>query len=349
MRICLLQMEIQKYVLMLTTHHIIFDGWSNEVFVRELTTLYQAFTCGLPSPLPPLPIQYADFAYWQRQWLQGEVLEAHLAYWTRQLAGCKPLQLPTDYPRPETLSYRGASHSFTLSPDLSSAIATLCRHEETTLFMTLLTAFQTLLYRYTGQVDVVVGTDIANRTHVETEALIGFFINLLVLRNDLSSTPTFREVLRRTREMVLAAYIHQDTPFEMLVERLLPEHVMDRMPLVQVLFVLQNLPSSSVEIPGLTLRHFGGSEVVTAKFDLALFMLESAEGLRGTVRYSQDLFTAQSIAVMMNRFEVLLHNIVASPDTLIEALDFYTEAEKAQRSRHHKDSLRKLKIARVKE
>jgi non-ribosomal peptide synthetase component F len=296
-----------------------------------------------------LPIQYADFALWQRQWLQGDVLEAQLDYWTRQLGGNTPLSLPTDHPRPEILSYQGADYPFTFSSACSEAIVALSRQEEVTLFMLLLAAFQTLLYRYTGQTDIVVGTDMANRTHVETEALIGFFINLLVLRNDLSGAPSFREVLRRTREMVLGAYSHQDTPFEMLVERLLPAQSPNRMPLVQVLFVLQNQPSPYAQLPNLVVSHFAGAETMTAKFELALFMQEWSGGLRGVVKYSSDLFEASSIATMMGRFEVLLRHIVAHPDTPIDVLDFYTDAEKTRQIEQQKKTLHKLKVTKGKE
>jgi len=193
-----------------------------------------------------------------------------------------------------------------------------------------------LLYRYTRQEDIVVGTDIANRTHVETEALIGFFINLLVLRTDLSGAPSFRNVLRRVREMLLGAYTHQDIPFELLVESLRLERRLNQTPLVQVLFVLQNVPSSQAGLPGLTLSPFMG-ERTTAKFDVALFMQEEPEGLRGTVNYSSDLFAASTIVTMMSRFEVLLHSIVADPDTPIDVLEIYTDTEKAQQMKEEKE------------
>ena len=215
--------------------------------------------------------------------------------------------------------------------------------------MTLLAAFQVLLYRYTGQTDIVVGTDIANRTRVETEALIGFFVNLLVLRSDLSGTPAFRTVLRQVREMVLGAYAHQDIPFEMLVENLRLERRLNQTPLIQVLFVLQNVLSSQTGLPGITLSSLR-SETTTAKFDVALFMQESPQGLHGAVTYSTDLFEANTIATLMNRFEVLLHNIVAYPDTPIDALEFYIEAEKVQQVKAKEERLgasrRKLKMAR---
>jgi amino acid adenylation domain-containing protein len=347
LRVMLVRLDADEHVLVISMHHIISDGWSIDVLVRELNSLYTASLAQRPSPLPDLAIQYADFACWQRQWLQGEVLQEQLAYWMRQLRGCTPLRLPTDHPRPTRVSYRGASHFFELPADLVEALYSLGRREGVTLFMSLLAAFQTLLYRYTGQTDITVGTDIANRTYIETEALIGFFVNLLVLRNNLHGAPSFQEVLHNTREMVLSAYAHQDTPFELLVEQLLPEQMLDRMPLVQVLFVLQNQPLAQAQLPGLQLSPFQGSEVESAKFDLALFITEG-DGLHGVVRYSRDLFEAQTIATMISRFETLLRHIVASPETSIDVLDFYTETEKERQAQVSKDSLRKLRTAKGK-
>jgi aspartate racemase len=273
------------------------------------------------------------------------VLEQHLAYWTRHLAGLPALRLPTDYPRPPAQTFQGARQSAVLSETLSEALKALSRQERVTLFMTLLAAFQTLLARYSGQSDIVVGTDVASRTRIETEALIGFFINVLVLRTDVSGTPTFRELLARVRETVLGAYAHQDTPFEILVDRLQPKHSLDRMPLVQVLFVLQNMPLSHSDLSGLALRPFR-NETTTAKFDLAVFLFEGNQGLRGGVTYSTDLFEASTIASMMSRFEVLLHNLVISPDTPINLVDFYTEAEKVQQAKEKKEQRKQLQMSR---
>ncbi|HJT57930.1 MAG TPA: condensation domain-containing protein, partial [Ktedonobacteraceae bacterium] len=301
LRVKLLRLSQQEHVLLLSMHHIIADAWSLDVFVREVSMLYEAFAQGRPVPLPPLSLQYADFAVWQRNWLEGEVLKAHIDYWKKALRGASPLELPTDRPRPSVQSYRGASHSFALPADLSQALKTLSRQEGVTLFMTLLAAFQTLLARYTGRTDVVVGTDIANRTHLETEPLIGFFVNLLALRTDLSGNPAFRKVMYRVREMVLGAYAHQDVPFEMLVENLRLERRLNQTPLVQILFVLQNVPPSRSGLLDVTLKPFK-AETTTAKFDLAVFLFEEPEGLRGTVNYSTDLFEADTIATMMSRF-----------------------------------------------
>lgn len=336
LRICLLLLAKEEYVLLVTAHHIITDGWSHGVLVRELTALYEALAAGQPSPLAPLPIQYADFALWQRQWLQGPPLQKRLDYWKRMLKGATPVNLPTDYPRPEVQSYRGASYTFVLPSDLSEQLKALSRKEGVTLFMTLLATFQTLLYRYTGQTDVVVGTDIANRMNVETEALIGFFVNLLALRSDLSGAPIFRNLLYRVREVILGAYIHQDIPFEMLVEQLRLERKKNQTPLIQVLFVLQNMPTFSQRLPGVVFEAVQ-NEVKTAKFDLALFIHEAPDGIGGAVVYSTDLFEERTIATLMNRFEVLLHNVVDRPDTSIDALDIYTDAEKAEQAKYEEE------------
>src|SRR5204862_437795 len=212
----LLRLEPNGHVLIVSMHHIISDAWSLNILRHEIFALYDALSQGRPSPLAPLALQYADFALWQRQWLQGEVLQGHREYWQEQLRGAVPVELPTDHPRPLVRSQRGASLSFRLPENLSSELQTLSRGQDVTLFMTLLAAFQILLSRYTGQTDVVVGTDIANRTQIETEQLIGFFINLLALRTRLHGMPTFRNVLHQVREMVLEAYTHQDLPFDML-------------------------------------------------------------------------------------------------------------------------------------
>ena len=347
MRTYLLRLAPDEHVLLLTLHHIITDGWSNIILRRELRQLYEAFVAGKPSSLAPLPIQYADYALWQRNWLQGEVLQKLLDYWKKQLSGSTPLRLPTDYPRPKVLSYRGAACSFGLSPELSASLTALSHQENVTLFMTLLGAFQVLLYRYTGQTDIVVGTDIANRVHAETEALIGFFVNLLVLRNNLGNVPTFQEVLGRVRQTVLEAYAHQDAPFEMLVEQLLPISTFNRVPLVQALFVLLNIPEEEEPPPELVQVAFYDTETTTAKFELALFLLESSKGLRGTVVYNSELFEAKSIARMMGRFEVLLHSIITNPGTPIDVLDFYTEEEKRQQMQKGEKPIRKLASAKA--
>src|SRR5262245_14779273 len=244
LRTLLLRLTDDDHILLLVTHHIASDAWSSDILWKELATLYQAFTAGQTSPLRPLPIQYADYAVWQRHWLHGEALETQLAYWKQQLTSGPTLQLPPDRPRPPVHSSRGALQSVALAQELSEGLKALRRKEGVTLFMALLAAFQTLLHRYTGQDDIAVGSPIAGRTRIELEGLIGFFVNTLVLRTDFSGNPTFRELLSRVREVALGAYAHQDVPFEKLVEELQPERTLSRSPLFQVMFAFQNAPSS---------------------------------------------------------------------------------------------------------
>jgi hypothetical protein len=224
-------------------HHIVSDAWSMGVLIGEIVALYEGYAAGREVALPPLPIQYADFAAWQREWLKGDVLDEQFAYWRQQLGGSLPiLKIPGDRPRPALQTYNGSSLSFPLSPDLSQALKSLCKAEGVTLFMMLLTAFKVFLYRYTGQEDLIVGSPIANRHRHELESLIGFFINTLAMRTNLSGNPTFRELLKLVRETALGAYAHQDLPFEYLVEQLQPNRDLSHSPLVQVVLVLQNTP-----------------------------------------------------------------------------------------------------------
>jgi amino acid adenylation domain-containing protein len=314
--VCLADAE---HVLLLSMHHIVFDGWSYGVFWRELSVLYEAYSPGKPSPLPELSLQYADFAHWQQQWLQGDRLETHLAYWRQQLANISPLQLPTDRPRPALQTFRGARHPLVFSAALLQALQALSRRYGVTLFMTLLAAFQLLLHRYTDQDDIVVGSLIANRNRVETEELIGFFVNTLVLRTDLSSNPSFWELLERVREVALGAYSYQDLPFEKLLEALQPPRDLSRTPLFQVLFVLQNTPRQPLELAGLSVDPL---EVApeTVNFDLWLNLSETPEGLRGWFDYRTDLFDAATIARMGRHFQILLEAIVAKPQAPLASL-----------------------------
>jgi hypothetical protein len=335
-RAMLLRLGTEDHVLLLTMHHIVSDAWSAGVFLRELTELYKAFSDGKPSPLPELSIQYADYAAWQRQWFQGDVLQEQLTYWREQLKGASPLlQLPTDRPRPKMQSFRGAYESVRLSRDLSLALKKLSREEGVTLFMTLLAGFQALLSRYSGQDQIVVGTDVANRTSTETEQLIGFFINLLALRTDLAGNPTFRELLARVREVALGAYAHQDMPFDKLVEELQPERSLSHNPLVQVLFVMQNIPRENRELVGLKLTNFE-MPITRSKFDLAVFMVEDENGLIGNWLYSSDLFEKSTILRMAGHFETLLRNVVAQPQTRLSALEILSENDKQQRDADQK-------------
>ncbi len=324
----LLRLTAREHVLLLNMHHIISDGWSFDVSFRELTALYQAFASNKPSPLPKLPIQYADFALWQREWIQDEFLQSQLDYWRQQLSGELPvLQLPTDHPRPPVKTYQGAHQSLELSKDLTQALKALSQQQGVTLFMTLLASFQTLLFRYCGQSDIIVGTPIAGRNQAETNRLIGFFVNTLVLRTDLSGNPSFRELLSQVREVTLAAYAHQELPFEKLVEELQPERDLSRSPLFQIMFAFQNVPNRSFwELSGLELTPFKIANE-TSKFDLTLNLQETSEGIQGGFEYNTDLFKAETIKRLIKHFEILLEGIVANPEQKIGELPLLTEFE----------------------
>ena len=330
LRASLLQLGESEHVLLFTLHHIVSDGWSMNVFIRELSALYAAFSVGDPSPLPPLPIQYADFALWSREWLQGEVLDSQLAYWKQQLDGAPTiLELPTGRPRPAVQTFRGAHQSFVLPKSLSEKLKTLSRQEGVTLFMTLLATFQTLLFRYTGQEDILVGTPIANRNYPEVEALIGFFVNMLVMRTNLSGNPRFRELLQRVREVCSGAYAHQDLPFERLVEALQLERDLRHSPLFQVVFQLQNTSTETLELPGLTLSPVR-IEAATAKFDLNVNIVEKKQGLQGVLEYNTDIFDEDSIRCLLGHWQILLEGIATDPDTRVENLPLLTAAEQRQ-------------------
>ncbi|MBD2128005.1 non-ribosomal peptide synthetase [Microcoleus sp. ZQ-A2] len=352
LRVTLLKLSASEHILLFTIHHIICDGWSLGIFIREFTTLYDAFSQGKPSPLPELPIQYADFAHWQNQWLQGDVLENLLSYWQRQLAGApSTLALPMQQQRPAVQSFRGETQSFQLSVATTEQLQILSRQAGVTLFMILLAAFQTLLHRYTHQDDIVVGTDVANRNRHETESLIGFFVNLLVMRTDLSGNPSFRELLERVREVALGAYAHQDLPFAKLVEALRPERNSSHTPLFQVLFVLQNAPLPALELSGLTVTPIEMNTGIT-RFDLALFMEETEQGIIGTWKYSTDLFEKSVIAHFSHHFETLLSSIVKDPDTRIDTLEMLSETEKqkqlAEQTQREKAKFNKFKAIKPK-
>ncbi|MGB7498148.1 MAG: amino acid adenylation domain-containing protein, partial [Candidatus Acidiferrum sp.] len=325
-----LRLADEEHVGLLTMHHIVSDGWSTGILVRELATLYVAFCLGSPSPLPALPIQYADFAHWQRQWLQSEVLEAQIAYWKEQLAGAAALiDLPTDLPRPAVQTFRGAHQSLVLPKHLKDRFKALGRQEGVTLFMTMLAAFEVFLYRYTSQDDLVVGSPIANRNRVETEGLIGFFVNVLVLRTDLSGNPSFRELLRRVRQVCLGAYSHQDLPFDRLVEELHLQRDLSRNPLFQVMFALQNAPLRPLELPGLALTPVEGDSE-TAHFDLTLQIVDTEQELTAALVYNTDLFEAGTIARMLANFQTLLEAIVSDPEQRVSDLPLLSETERQQ-------------------
>jgi amino acid adenylation domain-containing protein/FkbH-like protein len=328
MRANLLRLAEHEHILILNTHHIASDGWSMALFVKEFSELYSAFAEGKPSPLPEMPVQYADFALWQRNWIQGETLDKHMAYWRKQLEGAPAtLELPTDRPRPSVQTFRGETRSVLLPNEVKEGIKRLGQREGATLYMALLAVFQTLLARYSGQEDIVVGSPIANRNRAEIEDLIGFFVNALTLRTKLSGNPTFRELLGRVREVALDAYAHQDLPFEKLVEEFDPERSLGRNPLFQVLLVLQNAPKYKLDLPGLKLEWL---EVYsgTAKFDLALHIAERPNGLNCMMEYNTDLFDGSTIIRMLGHFRTLLEAVIADPDQHIANLPILTAAEK---------------------
>ena len=329
-RVTLLQLGEVEHVFVLTLHHIICDGWSLGVLYKELATIYETLCTDKAPVLPQLPIQYADFAVWQRRWLQGEVLQAHLDYWKQQLKDAPALlELPTDRPRPVIQTYQGGYRSLALSKELSEDIALFSRRAGATLFMTLLAAFGTLLYRYTGQDDICIGTPIANRNRREIEGLIGFFVNTLVLRTDLSGNPSFKQLLSRVKEVALQAYAHQDLPFEELVEVLQPERSLSHTPLFQVMFALQNAPMLSLALPDLTVSSLT-IQTGTATFDLTLSMQNTSEGLIAEWEYNSDLFDDLTIARMARHFQTLLEAIVGNPQQPVSALPLLTEAERHQ-------------------
>jgi len=329
LRVTLLRLAEEEHVGLLTMHHIVSDGWSTGILIREMAVLYEAFVGGRSSPLPELPIQYADFAHWQRQWLQGEVLETQLAYWKRQLLGASPFELPTDHLRPAVQTFRGSRQSSLLPRNIGEGLKALSRQEGVTLFMTLLAAFKILLHRYTDQNDLIVGTPIANRHRLEIEGLIGFFVNTLVMRTDLSGNPTFRELLRRVREVCLGAYAHQDLPFERLVEELHLERNLGRNPLFQVMFVLQNAPLQRIGLPGLSLSPVE-IDSGTAHFDLTLHIADTEQGLIATFAYNKDLFEDATIVRMLGHLRTLLEAVVANPEGRLSDLTLLCEAERQQ-------------------
>jgi hypothetical protein len=320
----LIKLADDEHVLFITMHHIITDGWSTGILIQEVKTLYEAFRAGRPSPLAELAIQYADYAVWQREWMQGGVLEAKLQYWRKQLEGGKATRLPTDQLRPTEQTFRGAAWQFSLPSDLSAGLVELSKRESTTLFMTLLAAFKALLYRYTGQADIVVGTSVANRDHKELEDVIGFFVNTIALRTDLSGDPTFRELLCRVRDVALEGYTHQDFPFEKLVDAVVHERSLSHSPLFQVMFILQNLSLPDLELPGLTLSLLEVEKGMT-EFDLVLTMTEGDQGLTGLIRYNPDLFEASRMSSLAWHYETLLRSIVSDADKPISSLRLLSE------------------------
>ena len=328
LRCLLIRLGAQEHILLLTAHHIVFDGWSTAVLLRELGSLYEANSAGRPAAIPDLPIQYADFAVWQRERLRGGLLERQLSYWKLRLADLPPpLELPTDRPRPAVPTRRGARQSVALPGALTEGVRELSRREGVTMFMTLLAAFQALLCRYTNRPDIAVGTPVANRTSPELEGLIGFFANTLVLRADFSGDPTFRQLLGRVREAALGAYEHQDVPFERLVEELQPERSLTRPPLFNLTFALQHATPSTFKLHDLTASTMK-VDAGASKFDLSVTMSDEPGGLRASARYSTDLFDGTTVARMLGHFQVLLEAVAADPRQPLSRLPLLTAAER---------------------
>ncbi|HEX6289381.1 MAG TPA: amino acid adenylation domain-containing protein, partial [Herpetosiphonaceae bacterium] len=332
LRALLLRTADAEHLLVLTLHHIVSDGWSTGLLIRELTTLYSAARQAAPgsASIPPLAIQYADFAHWQRQWMAGTTLDAALAYWRRQLADAPALlELPTDRPRPARQTFKGAMETALLPAALVAPLESLSQRADATLFMTLLAAFNVLLYRYTGRPDLVVGSPVSGRSRAEIEPLIGCFVNMLPLRIDMSGNPTFLELLQRVREMTLDAYQHQEVPFEKIVEAVQPARTLSHAPIFQVVFMLQYASPASYQLPGLELSPVE-TEHTVAKFDLELALTESPDGLWAAVEYSTDLFDAATIARLLGHYQTILEAVVAAPHQRIAALPLLTPAEHQQ-------------------
>jgi amino acid adenylation domain-containing protein len=327
LRALILRLEEREHIALLVTPHIASDGWSSGVLWREVSAIYGALVSGQPSALADLPIQYADYAIWQRHWLQGKVLDRQLTYWKKQLDGVSPFYLPADRARPALQTYRGEKQSLMLSEKLSDQLRALSRQHDVTLFMTVLGAFHVLLYRYSGQADIAVGTPFAGRTRAETESLIGFFVNTLVMRSNLSGNPSFREMLDRVREVTLGAHAHQDVPFEKLVQELNPERNLTTSPLFQVAFALQNVPKTVAELPGLDMIPVDVESGI-AKFDLYVGITDQGHELTARAVYNTDLFNHLTIDRMLRHFQALLQSIVADPEQRILDLPMLTSAEK---------------------
>nr|QEO74763.1 condensation domain-containing protein [uncultured bacterium] len=348
LRTALIRLDDRDHILVRIVHHIVSDKISLEIFVRELVMLYESYRSGDGSPLQELPIQYADYAVWQREWLRGEVLEKQLSYWKQRLRGARAsLEIPTDRPRPQVQSFAGARHSTQWESQLVGQLERLSQREGCTLFMTLLAALKSLLFYYSRYADISVGTTISGRHKAETEQLIGFFVNTLVLRTDMSGDPTLVELLGRVREVVLGAEAHQYLPFERLVEELQIERDPGRHPLFQVIFNLQTPPAHSLDLPGLTLTPLDASNG-TVKFDMAIFLSKLPEGLLGSFFYSTDLFDASTISRMTDDYETLLRFFIARPEArLSEALE-EVERERGRKQAAHLTELKKSNFERLK-
>lgn len=315
-----LRLDAEEHIVLFTMHHAISDGWSMIVLIQEMAELYRAFLAGRPSPLPELPVQYADYAVWQREWLQGDVLATQVDYWRRHLAGAPPrIELPTDRPHTPNRTTDGAFHEFSFAPEVAAKLEEVARLERATPFMVLLASLAALLSRFSGQEDVVVGTMIGGRPRVELERLIGFFVNTLVVRVDVSGNPSFRELLGRVREATLGAYAHQELPFEKVVEELHPDRRLSLTPLCNVFLMMHNMPRPNVTVEGLRLELIP-LDTAPAKFDLELVVGPTTQGLGGSFVYSTDLFDGPTITRMASRFQDFLRSAANNPEREISAL-----------------------------
>ncbi len=329
LRVTLLQVDEEEHILLITIHHIVSDGWSMGILFRELITLYRDYCRGEPPSLPELPIQYTDFAIWQREWFQGNVLQKQLSYWKKQLEGASTLDFPTDWPRPKVQTFHGAKQSLALSKSLSEELRRVSQQSGGTLFMTLFAGFTILLHRYTGQTDVAVGAPIAGRNRTEIEPLIGFFVNTLVLRTDLSGNPTFRQLLTHVRATAVDAYAHQDLPFEKLVEELHPERDLSRTPLFQVFFNMTRTDGSGLSLHELIVNRIAAGEP-KSKFDITLYVKEDRQEIDFELVYNSDLFRPDTMSRMLGRLQTLLNGIAANPECRVSDLPILTQPEKQQ-------------------
>src|ERR1041385_4749932 len=330
LRATVLRLAAEDHVGLFTLHHIVTDGWSMEVLVKEFAGIYEAFTNGRPSPLHELPIQYADFAEWQREKLSGPALNSHLSYWKKQLRGSNGLlELPFDRPRPLVQTYHGGHSSLSLPDKLSNDLRSLTQREGCTLFMTLLAAFQILLYRYSGEPDISVGIPVAGRSRPEVQNLIGFFLNTLVVRSKIDGAATFREFMQQVKETAVGAQAHQDVPFELIVEHVQPERSLTHSPLFQVMFNLLNSPEQPIALPGLDLKPFDARQN-GSKFDMTLYVTEADAPLDLVLAYNTDLFDASTVDQMLRHFQTLLEGITAEPEIPLSQIPLVTGPELQQ-------------------
>jgi amino acid adenylation domain-containing protein len=329
LRSLLVRLGPERYIFLLVLHHIIVDGWSISILFRELTSTYASLLKGDAPSLPDLPFQYADYAQWQREYMTGEALDRQLAYWTRKLADCPlVLKLPTDYPRPTIANWHGATEEIVLDSAALDSVKTLAKSENCTLFMVVMAAFQALLWRYSDQESIVVGTPVAARNDIELESMVGLFVNTLVFRSDFSKNLTFRELMRQVREFALDSYPHQDLPFERLVESLVPQRSLDIHPIFQVMFTFQNIPKQIFEIPGLVIKEIAFESGI-AKFDLSVEVWDDGQ-LHSQFEYRTDLFEKSTITRMLGHFENLLRQAVKNPDSLVGELEIMSAEEREQ-------------------